>query len=406
MASAKRIRQDMVNSAVTFLLDGTISDSPLAKKIEFLQSKGLTDDEVQEAIRQAQTSASGTKPSQQSLSKIAGSPAPNTPPKDYQVSNNHDESNIGKDGRPMYPMYYANAPQLSSERDWKDYLILGAATAGLMYGAYKVVRNYVVPKVFPASKNELEKDKESVDHEFKRVQSLLDKFDEDQKEFYKKQEAKSAKIDETMVEIDKIISKTNEKNLQNEETLKFLKLQVDNIKTALMKSLESQKQTIGSELGSLEKEVDDLKLELRALSTGKQPSGADFFTKSSDSQIALSSSSRAYSPVSSLSESGHVEGPNKKSGSNSASPDAYSNLKIPSPASVPSVNDILGKSSGNKPEMANIHDVIQNQDENKKVELPAWQKAALNEETSSLNDQKSEPENSKEIPSWQMNPTS
>ncbi len=405
MASAKRIRQDMVESAVTFLLDGSISDSPLAKKIEFLEAKGLTDDEVKEAIRRAQISSADPNADIKSVGKPQGPIPPNPPPKDYQISGLHNNSNI-KDGRGMYPMYYANAPPLSAERDWKDYLILGTATAGLMYGVYKVVRNYVIPKTFPASKSELEKDKESVEHEFKRVQSLLDKFDEDQKEFYKKQEAKSAKIDETLVEIDKIINKTNEKNLQNEETLKFLKLQVDNIKTALMKSLESQKQTIGSELGSLEKEVDDLKLELKALSSGKHPSGADFFTKASDPQNALSQSSRAYSPASSSSESGNVQSSDKKSGLSSSSPDNYSNLKIPSPASVPSVDDILGNSNSEKPEVANIHDVMNNKADNTKVELPAWQKAALNEANASLNDDKSQSDEEKESASWQLDSTS
>ena len=76
----------MVESAVTFLLDGSISDSPLAKKIEFLEAKGLTDDEVKEAIRRAQISSADPNADIKSVGKPQGPIPPNPPPKDYQLS--------------------------------------------------------------------------------------------------------------------------------------------------------------------------------------------------------------------------------------------------------------------------------------------------------------------------------
>ncbi|QPG75410.1 hypothetical protein FOA43_002764 [Brettanomyces nanus] len=331
-----QIREDMVGSAVTFLLDGSVADSPLAKKVEFLHDKGLTDVEVQEAIRRAQLGKGADTGS--SITKLTSSPP--LLPKDY----------------PNYPLYYNNAPPLSAERDWKDYLIMVTATTGLAYGAYQVIRKYVVPKILPASKTELEKEKESIDQEFQRVQSLLDKFDEDQEEFYKKQNEKGDKIDETMVEIDKIINKNNEKNLQNEETLKFLKLEVDNIKTSLMKTMESQKQTIGSELSNLESQIDQLKLELKSLSTVERTRGTEFFDRSNSSTPAEKKVDDS------------KEDKEKRAGSVPAS---FSSLKIPPPSSIPSVNDVFkGETKSHS-------------------EIPAWQKAINGEDVS--------------IPAWQMN---
>lgn len=362
-----QIREDMISSAVDFLLDKSVADSSLAKKIEFLQSKGLSEPEVKEAIRRAQISDT-TGTSKQNSNPVGvvqnGSNVPPPPAKDY--ANN-------------YPLYYSNAPPLSAERDWKDYLIMGAATAGLMYGAYKVVRNYVIPKVFPSSKSDLELEKNAVDQEFKRITSLLDKFDADQKDFYKKQNEKSAKIDQTMVEVDKIINKTNEKNLQNEETLKFLKLQVDNIKTSLMKSVESQKQTIGSELSSLEKQIDELKVQLKELSSGDHPTGADFFKKSTSTlNSPLSTSASVNSSKSS-----------QPSTANASSTD-LSHLKIPPASSIPSVKDILTNSNTPK----NIHDLKGTSSSNSTdVEIPAWQKTVNNQ-----NDDKAD----SSIPSWQV----
>ncbi|VEU20590.1 DEKNAAC101487 [Brettanomyces naardenensis] len=351
------IREDMVASAVTFLVDGSVSDSPLAKKIEFLQSKGLTDAEVQEAIRRAQVGSTGntTGVAVHADGPSTSTSPPTIPVKDY-LNNNANENHIN------YPVYYS-AP-LSPERDWKDYLIMGTATAGLLYGAYQVVRKYVVPKIIPPSKSELEKEKEAVDQEFMRIQSLLDKFEEEQRDFYKKQDERSAKIDETMVEIDNIITKSNEKNLQNEETLKFLKLEVDSIKTSLMKSLEAQKQTIGSELSSLESQIDDLKLELRTLSSGERPSGANFFSKSSSG----SSSSVKVPRVLSSASLGSFPLPEKEKEAEKSpvNPDAFSHLNIPPPSSIPSVKEVFGGSGNGK--------------------IPAWQLAAMGEGDKSIPD--------------------
>lgn len=205
----------------------------------------MTNAEIQEALRQTQSS---TQPP--SMEKTL-------PPRDY--------SNLGP-VQPNIPLYYSNPPPIPTESDWKDYVIMGTATAGLIYGAYQILSRYVLPKVLPPSQSKLDEDKEAMDREFARVETMLEKFETDQNDFIKRQDEKSIQIDDTLVEIDAIINKTNEKNLQNEETLKYLKLEIDSIKTTLIKSLDSQKLTLTNELQSFEKKINGLKDDLSNLS--------------------------------------------------------------------------------------------------------------------------------------------
>ncbi|CDK25239.1 unnamed protein product [Kuraishia capsulata CBS 1993] len=239
------IREDMVLSAVEFLQNPTIADAPLAKKIEFIESKGLTEDEVQEALLRAKGGNT----------QVSGDHGVSTP----TVQSLGNFSSVqGVNGYSGVPEYYYNAPPLP-ERDWKDYFIMATATAGVSFGIYQIVKRYVLPKILPPSQSEIEKDKESVDQEFARVEAMLKRFEEEQRKFYEDQAAKSSKIDESLADIEEVISRTNEKNLSNEETLKYMKLEIESIKTTVIKNLESQKATISSELNSLDREFANLK---------------------------------------------------------------------------------------------------------------------------------------------------
>jgi peroxin-14 len=53
MSSFPSERERLISSAVGFLQDPSVETSPLAKRIAFLESKGLTTSEIEEALRRA-----------------------------------------------------------------------------------------------------------------------------------------------------------------------------------------------------------------------------------------------------------------------------------------------------------------------------------------------------------------
>ncbi len=56
------IRQELVQSAVNFLKDPQVQNSPLQKRVAFLESKGLSSDEIEEALRQVKSDSPSVVP--------------------------------------------------------------------------------------------------------------------------------------------------------------------------------------------------------------------------------------------------------------------------------------------------------------------------------------------------------
>ncbi len=99
------MREDFVANAVQFLRDPVVQQSPLTKKVAFLEAKQLTKEEIDEALArssrwEASTIASG------GLNPARGS---------FQQP--------------------SNPPPLPS-RDWRDLFIMAVVTGGVSYGVY------------------------------------------------------------------------------------------------------------------------------------------------------------------------------------------------------------------------------------------------------------------------------
>jgi len=60
----KVLRKDQIENAVRFLSHPKVKDSPLGKRIAFLEHKGLNDDEISEALKRANVSAEDIKAAQ------------------------------------------------------------------------------------------------------------------------------------------------------------------------------------------------------------------------------------------------------------------------------------------------------------------------------------------------------
>lgn len=111
------LREDLLEQAVRFLQDPKAAESPLAQRLQFLESKGLTELEIAEAIKQ---------------SSLAGSSSTSTasnPPRSAEAS------------APPRPTYYPGqayqpAPPPLPTRDWKDVFVMATASVGVTYGLY------------------------------------------------------------------------------------------------------------------------------------------------------------------------------------------------------------------------------------------------------------------------------
>lgn len=120
--SAKR--EDILASAVKFLQDPKVQASSLGKKVAFLESKGLTSEEIEEAMSRA----NGAAPSAAPVTPVAA-------PGGQMVQYGHP----GPQGQGQM-MVAGVPPPLPQKYDWKDMFIAAVVAGGFGYGMWQVAK--------------------------------------------------------------------------------------------------------------------------------------------------------------------------------------------------------------------------------------------------------------------------
>lgn len=243
------MNEDLINSAVSFLKDPNVALSPLNKKVEFLETKGLNEQEIEEALNRANgtsTSQSNASTPSSSSTLTPSASQPQAPP-------------------PVPYDYYGMAPQ-PPERSWKDYFIMATATAGVTYGLYQVVSRYLIPSIIPPSQSRIDADKETIDEEFMKIDKVLEQMSEEQKEIKEANESKLKEIDVVIDNINDFLSKYNKDKLKFDDDLRLMKLEVDSLKNSVEKNMKLTKDNIQDELGEITEELGSLKNLIKARS--------------------------------------------------------------------------------------------------------------------------------------------
>ena len=100
-------RADLIGSAIKFLQDPQVQQAPLAKRIAFLESKGLSQDEIQAALATIEQAPS------------ASAAAPVVPPASY-------------------PQYAGTMVKQQETWGWRDYSMAIVGLAGTGYGLFQL----------------------------------------------------------------------------------------------------------------------------------------------------------------------------------------------------------------------------------------------------------------------------
>lgn len=108
------MREELITSAISFLSDPKVQSAPLAKKVSFLESKGMNSEEIEEAMARANGKSSGaiaTAPQQGSMMVQPGMAMQQAPP------------------LPPRPAY-----------DWRDIFIAAVLAGGVGYGVWTLAK--------------------------------------------------------------------------------------------------------------------------------------------------------------------------------------------------------------------------------------------------------------------------
>jgi len=241
-------REDLVSSAVTFLSDPSVSASPIDKRIAFLQSKNLTQEEIDLALARA-----GEEPSS------APPPAPSNYTAPRQVYQQQPQVPGAGYGYGQYGGWQPPPPEVP-KRDWRDWFIMATVMGGVSYGLYVVAKRYIAPIVSPPTPPKLQQDKEAIDAEFTRAFTLLDQLSADTASLKVAEESRTEKLDAALREVENVVSELKNASRRREDEGRRISEEVRNLKEQIPKALEGAKE--GSD-----KRLKELGAELRSLKT-------------------------------------------------------------------------------------------------------------------------------------------
>ncbi|KAI0287030.1 peroxisomal membrane anchor protein conserved region-domain-containing protein [Russula aff. rugulosa BPL654] len=235
-------RQEYIRNAVSFLADPKAQASSLAQRVQFLEAKGLTGPEIEEALRQANTSRPLPSHIQQ-------------PP-------------YG----PVYgPLPYV--PQLNPPWDWRDYFITAVVSGSLAYGAFALARKYLFPHLQPPSSTAYQEDRDALTAQFDAAEALLKEIRSETSAVKVAVENQQEKVDKATADVDAAVQQMKEGELRARNEIREIREEVNNIREMIPKMIEKNKDAQTQSLGELQQDLKSLKTLLlnRTPSTSVSP---------------------------------------------------------------------------------------------------------------------------------------
>ncbi|EPQ60750.1 hypothetical protein GLOTRDRAFT_113297 [Gloeophyllum trabeum ATCC 11539] len=225
-------RQELVRNAVTFLSDPKTQSSPLAQRIQFLEAKGLTNAEIEDAMRRsvANSSAAGSYMQRYQTQYPPYGPAP-------------------------YPAY----PGPASQWDWRDYFITAVVSGTIAYGAVALFRKYVLPHLRPPSSTAYEQDREELQAAFDSAEAMLKEIQAETAAVRAGMEETKAEVTKTTEKVNSVIQDMEDAQTKSKDEMREIRDEIQNIREMLPKMIDRNKETQQQSLAELQQELKSLK---------------------------------------------------------------------------------------------------------------------------------------------------
>ncbi|KAJ5808201.1 hypothetical protein N7474_009470 [Penicillium riverlandense] len=340
-------REELISSAVTFLQDPSVASSPVEKRVAFLQSKNLTQEEVDIALARAgedpsvAATATASSPQGYSSQQVAYRPS-SQPPQGY--------------GYPPYGQW--QPPPEPPKRDWRDWFIMATVMGGVGYGMYFVANRYIKPLIAPPTPPQLEQDKENIDEQFSRAFALIEQLSTDTTALKEAEDARTERLDSALKDVESVVAELKNSSRRRDDETRRISDEVKSLKDAIPKALEGAREGNENRLKELGSELKSLKVLL-----GNRLGGSAASTPAAGRPAG---SSQSENPVTngapaSVEDESPAPAPAPAAAPPAAAPPASSNA---TPAPAPAANNPLSQLG-------------------RSASIPAWQMAAANRSKSS-----------------------
>ncbi|KAJ5093991.1 Peroxisomal membrane anchor protein (Pex14) [Penicillium angulare] len=242
-------REELIASAVTFLQDPSVASSPIEKRVAFLQSKNLTQEEVDLALARV-----GEDPAAAAAATGASSPAPSS----QQVAYRPPPQAPQGYGYPPYGQW--QAPPEPPKRDWRDWFIMATVVGGVGYGLYFVTKRYISPLIAPPTPPQLEQDKEKIDEQFSRAFDLIEQLSTDTSALKAAEDARTERLDVALKDVENLVVDLKASSRRRDDEARRISDEVKSLKDAIPKALEGAREGNENRLKELGTELKSLKV--------------------------------------------------------------------------------------------------------------------------------------------------
>ncbi|GAA6039390.1 hypothetical protein JCM8097_002831 [Rhodosporidiobolus ruineniae] len=251
-------RSALLASAVSFLRDPSAASSPLANRIAFLESKGLTQHEIQQALSSVNTSAGPS---------AAYAPAP------YGAG--PPQRGYGPGGG------YGNVREY--EKDWRDWFVMGVVGGGVGWLAVKLAQKFLLPSLQPPSETDLEASQRALEAKYDEAAELLKTLQESTDAVAASLDEQKASVEKELDEVRRAVEEMREGERKRDEWARKVEQQVEDMAKSLPGLLDKQSASQTQSLNDLQTELKSLKSLLIARRPGAPgaPSGPSSYAPSS-----------------------------------------------------------------------------------------------------------------------------
>ncbi|KAG6911909.1 hypothetical protein DXG01_000156 [Tephrocybe rancida] len=253
-------RQELVQNAVAFLADPKVAKlivtkyvdlydlynkaqaSPLTQRIQFLEAKGLTPQEIDAAFKQAALNYSGPSYHQPYPQSYGASPYPP----------------IGAPGGQRW--------------DWRDYFITAVISGSIAYGAVALFKKHLLPHLQPPTSTAYEEDRDALTAQFDAAEVLLKEIQEESAAVRKAVEEQKQEIDRTTANVEAVVVEMREGEHKTRDEMREIRDEVNNIREMLPKMINKNKESQAQSLSELQQELKSLKALLLSRGPSSIPS--------------------------------------------------------------------------------------------------------------------------------------
>ncbi|KAF0532748.1 Peroxisomal membrane anchor protein [Gigaspora margarita] len=226
------IRPELFQSAVKFLKNSQVKSKPLQKRIKFLEYKGLTSDEIKEALKAAN---------------------------DEDITNDfNDLQGIFNEIFVTERMTFTKPPPIP-RFDWKDYFIAAALISGIGYAIADIAKEYIVSFLGTLTTEGLDNDKQSFSNQLTNTTEILDVMKFDTQIIKKNIKEQSFEVKKILKTLDNVLGDLKYYEGKKDKELEILKEDMDSIRDLIPKLFEEAEDCQEQSFIDLQQELKLLK---------------------------------------------------------------------------------------------------------------------------------------------------